>query len=68
MKIKEPVFIEKVKKLGYVATGKLEGHGIIREYGRSMEQAKDRFFEACNRLGRRSEIPKRHVRHRLQFT
>ena len=67
MKIKEPIFIEKAKKLGYMATGRLEGHGIIREYGRSVEQAKERFFEACNRVGRRSEMPKRHLRRRLQY-
>lgn len=54
MKISEPIFIEKVKRLGYMATGKLEGYGRIKEYGFSEEEAKERFFEACERQGERA--------------
>lgn len=67
MKIKESIFIEKVKKLGYMATGKLEGYGIIREYGFSEEEAKERFFEACDRAGKTNRMRKRHVHRRVQF-
>jgi hypothetical protein len=67
MKIREPIFIEKIKKLGYMATGKLEGYGMIREYGFSEEEAKDRFFEACDRAGRTSHMRKRHLRRRMQY-
>ncbi len=56
MKIREAVFIKKMKAAGYQATGTLEGHGVIRKRGRSMEEAKERFFEACNAMdaGRQS--------------
>ncbi len=49
MLIREPVFIRKVKKHGYEVTGKLEGYGMIRKYGTSEEEAKDKFFQACNK-------------------
>ncbi len=67
MKIREPIFIEKVKKLGYMVTGKLEGFGMIREYGFSEEEAKERFFEACDKAGRASNMRKRHQRRRMQY-
>jgi hypothetical protein len=67
VKIKEPIFIKKVKKLCYMATGRLEGYGMIREYGYTEEEAKDRFFEACNNALRRREMPKRHLRSRIQY-
>ncbi len=67
MKIRQPIFIEKVKKLGYMATGKLEGYGMIREYGFSEEEAKERFFEACDRAGRTSQMRKRHLRRHIQY-
>jgi hypothetical protein len=67
MKISEPIFIEKVKRLGYMATGKLEGYGRIKEYGFSEEEAKERFFEACERAGRMGHMRKRHLRHRIQY-
>jgi hypothetical protein len=51
-RIREPIIIRKVRSTGYEATGKLEGHGIIRSRGRSEEEAKENFFEACNTLGR----------------
>ena len=51
MKISEPVFIRKTEKRGYMITGSLEGYGVIRKYGRSEEEAKERFFDACNGLG-----------------
>ena len=51
MKISEPVIIRKLRGEGYEATGKLDGHGVIRRRGRSEEEAKDRFFQACNRAG-----------------
>ena len=67
MKIREPIFIQKIKKLGYMATGKLEGFGMIREYGFSEEEAKDRFFEACERARRTSRMRKRHLHRRIQY-
>ena len=67
MKIKEPIFIKKVEKLGYMATGKLEGYGMVRAYGYTEEEAKNRFFEACNNASRRREMPKRHLRSRIQY-
>jgi|WetSurMetagenome_2_1015567.scaffolds.fasta_scaffold272828_2 hypothetical protein len=51
-RIREPIIIRKVRSTGYEATGKLEGHGIIRSRGRSEEEAKNKFFEACNAIGR----------------
>ncbi len=54
MKISEPIFIKKTKKRGYEVTGSLEGYGTIRKYGRSEEDAKERFFEACNGAGKRT--------------
>ena len=48
MKISEPIFITKTAKRGYEITGSLEGYGTIRRYGRSEEEAKDRFFAACD--------------------
>ncbi|MGD0660165.1 MAG: hypothetical protein ABSD38_19060 [Syntrophorhabdales bacterium] len=46
MKISEPIFIEKVKRLGYMATGNLEGNGRIKDNVFSEEDAKERYFEA----------------------
>jgi|WetSurMetagenome_2_1015567.scaffolds.fasta_scaffold1427484_1 hypothetical protein len=48
MKISEPIFIMKTKKRGYAAVGNIEGLGRIRRYGRSEEDAKEKFFDACN--------------------
>ena len=53
MKITEPVIIRKLKTEEYEATGKLDGYGVIRRRGRSEEEAKDRFFQACNRVASR---------------
>jgi hypothetical protein len=52
MKIREPIVIRKVRTMGYEATGKLEGHGVIRRRGRSEEEAKNKFFETCNAIRR----------------
>jgi hypothetical protein len=51
MTIKEPVIIRKLKTEEYEATGKLEGYGVITKRGRSEEEAKDRFFQVCNKIG-----------------
>jgi hypothetical protein len=51
VKISEPIFIRKTAKRGYEITGSLEGYGTIRRYGRSEEEAKDRFFAACDGAG-----------------
>ena len=51
MKITEPIVIRKLRTKGYEATGRLEGHGIIRRRAQSVEKAKERFFEACNVIG-----------------
>ena len=51
MKISEPIFIRKTAKRGYEITGSLEGYGTVRRYGRSEEEAKDRFFAACEGAG-----------------
>ena len=58
MKISEPVFIRKTAKRGYAITGSLSGYGTIRRYGQSEEEAKERFFEACNRAGNGPAAPK----------
>ncbi|MGD0231952.1 MAG: hypothetical protein ABSC19_16620, partial [Syntrophorhabdales bacterium] len=62
MKISEPIFIRKTEKRGYEITGSLEGYGPIRKYGRSEEEAKERFFEACNAAGKGTARPRRHER------
>lgn len=54
MKISEPIFIRKTAKRGYEITGSLEGYGTIRRYGQSEEEAKDRFFAACDGAGKRT--------------
>ncbi|MGD0663853.1 MAG: hypothetical protein ABSD38_37940 [Syntrophorhabdales bacterium] len=56
MKITEPIFIRKTEKRGYEITGRLEGYGTIRKYGRSAEEAKERFFEACDRTGNKTAL------------
>ncbi len=60
MKISEPIFIRKTEKRGYEITGSLEGYGTIRRYGRSEEEAKERFFVACNGAGKAAASPRRH--------
>ena len=64
MKISEPIFITKTAKRGYEITGSLEGYGTIRRYGRSEEEAKERFFEACDRAGTGTMAPCRRTRPR----
>ncbi len=54
MRISEPIFIRKTEKRGYAITGRVEGLGTIRRYGRSEEEAKERFFEACDRAGNKT--------------
>jgi hypothetical protein len=51
MKIVEPIVIRKVRPSEYRATGKLEGYGTIRRQGRTEEEAKERFFQACDGAG-----------------
>jgi hypothetical protein len=53
MKITEPVIIRKLKSRGYEATGTIEGRGVVRRRGPSEEEAKERFFQACNMIGSR---------------
>jgi hypothetical protein len=53
MEIREPVFIKKLRAEEFEATGTLEGYGVIRRRGHSLEEAKNRFFETCNRIGPR---------------
>ena len=50
MRIPEPVIIRKIGPARYQATGRVEGCGPIRRVGRTEDQAKDRFFEACNSI------------------
>ncbi len=54
MKISEPIFVGKTAKWGHEITGSLEGYGTIRRYGRSEEEAKDRFFAACEGAAKRT--------------
>ena len=54
MKIREPIFIRKTAKRGYEITSSLGGYGTIRRYGRSEEEAKDRFFAACDGAAKRT--------------
>jgi hypothetical protein len=63
MRISGPVFIKKTGKGGYEITGNLEGYGTVREYGKSEEEAKERFFDACNWLGRVTS-PSRQARRK----
>jgi hypothetical protein len=65
MKINEPIFIRKTGKRGYEITGSLDGYGTIRKYGRSEEEAKERFFEACSGAGKTARPPRhgRRVSH-----
>ena len=51
MKITEPIIITRLGSAKYQATGRVEGCGPIRRLGRTEEEAKDRFFEACNAMG-----------------
>ena len=46
VKITEPIFIRKTVKRGYEITGRLDARTISR-YGRSEDEAKKRFFDAC---------------------
>ena len=62
MKIDEPIFIRRTEKKGYEVIGGLAGLGRIRRYGRSEEEAKERFFEACNRAGNRAMATCRRTR------
>jgi hypothetical protein len=50
MGITEPIIIKRAKTGKYVATGRLDGFQRIRKYGRSEDEAMDRFFDACNRV------------------
>jgi len=68
MKITEPIFIRKTEKKGYEVTGRLEGYGTIRKYGRSEEEAKERFFEACNGAGKLTMLPRRHGRRASRYS
>jgi hypothetical protein len=58
MKIVEPIVIRKVRSSEYEAAGKLEGYGPIRRHGRTEEEAKERFFRACNMAGRGPRRPR----------
>jgi hypothetical protein len=49
MKISEPIFIRRTEKRGYAITGMVRNYGKIRRFGRSEEEAKKKFFDACNR-------------------
>lgn len=59
MKISKPIFIRRTEKRGYEITGSLEGYGTIRKYGRSEEDAKERFFEACNAREKGTALPRK---------
>jgi hypothetical protein len=54
MKISEPIFIKKAGKRGYEITADLAGHGKIKRFGRTEEEAKERFFETCGAAGKRA--------------
>ncbi|HVN24502.1 MAG TPA: hypothetical protein VMT71_11065 [Syntrophorhabdales bacterium] len=47
--INEPIFIRKTARRGYEIIGTFPGYGRIRKYARSQEEAKERFFAACNK-------------------
>ena len=51
MKISQPIFIWKTRNQDYVITGNLEGYGVLKIRGRSEEEVKERFFDACNKIG-----------------
>jgi hypothetical protein len=68
MKIVMPIFIRKTEKRGYEVTGRLEGYGTIRKYGRSEQEAKERFFEACNGVGKLAVLPRRHERRASHYS
>jgi hypothetical protein len=51
MKITEPIIIRRLNTRGYEAAGTIEGLGMVRRRGQSTEEAKERFFEACNTIG-----------------
>jgi hypothetical protein len=51
MKVTEPIFITKTEKRGYAITSSLPGYGTLRRYGRSEEEAKEKFFVACGKAG-----------------
>jgi len=57
MVISEPIFIRKTAKRGYEIVGSLSGYATIRRYGRSQEEAKERFFAACNNAGMLGNLP-----------
>jgi hypothetical protein len=61
MNITEPIFIRKTEKRGYVISGSLEGCRTIRRYGRSEEEAKERFFEACKLIESGAELPRKRT-------
>jgi hypothetical protein len=66
MKISGPIFIKKSGNGGYEITGSLEGHGTIREHGRSEEEAKERFFDACDWLGKVTSFQKKGGRRKAR--
>lgn len=68
MKIKEPIFIRKTERRGYEITGRLAGCTTIRKFGRSEEEAKERFFSACNWTVNRKALPRvgRELRRGIQ--
>ena len=67
MRIDDPIFIRRTEKRGYEIIGDLAGLGRIRRYGRSEEEAKERFFEACNRAGDRAMATCRSARPKGSF-
>lgn len=62
LRITDPIIIRKTGKKGYVISGRLEGCRTIRRYGRSEEEAKERFFEACNEEESRTPLRARSSR------
>jgi hypothetical protein len=67
MKIREPIVIRKLGISEYEATGRLEGYGIIRRYGKTEEEAKECFFQACNLpgFGSTHDRNRRHASHTM---
>ncbi len=58
MKISEPIFIRKTAKRGYEITADLSGHGKIKRFGRTEEEAKERFFKTFGAAGKRTVLPR----------
>jgi hypothetical protein len=58
VKIFEPIFIRKTEKRGYQITGSVPGYGTITRYGSSEEEAKEKFFQACNGMQNRTPSPR----------